>query len=533
VPINHGIEVARELVFWHAWPDSSESLLNLVGHRFPVFSDGNAVSRQLSSILQYVADRGASQLCIESDYVDRDFGDDHSAYYSKCLHPYSSFCHRIHFFSPGDLPAKTALEQLSNRRHDETDLAWGLRCREFSQSRYLGYCVIRPLPGSPVGRTVLRWAGLGASHAAVRTYRVHLGGIELEVHGLAFQEQDLGVSACATTALWSALQPLEVKVGLAHLTCAQITSLGLKNPMLIGQTHPAIGLALDQMARAVMMAGAIPMLIPVKSGLILQFFLSLALQSGFVPVLQVNRSRTSVRIADDVDVDPSTEFHAVAVVSSCQGDIWFTRDFLPNQPLKTLFIHDDRYGPYRRADVVNTQGMYRIRTATTCRDFDCDIDQDEASEEWSVQAILIPLPLKLRLPAADLLDIVEQIFRIAESLAPAMKKSRVNVYFASPHEYFAKLMAEQFAPLANRIAARVSLPRHAAIISLASDDQATFDFVIDTTDTRLNVRCLAIAAKEHVDTARASTASILKILATRFQLETDSVFDLAIAGPAR
>ena len=78
--------------------------------------------------------------------------------------------------------------------------------------QYLGFMVIKPLPGSPIGRTVLRTferdapRGGRREFTAIRRYTVSLAGLSLSVRGLAFQQQDQGVSACATTALWSALQ---------------------------------------------------------------------------------------------------------------------------------------------------------------------------------------------------------------------------------------------------------------------------------------------------------------------------------------
>jgi len=77
---------------------------------------------------------------------------------------------------------------------------------------YMGFSVIKPLQGSPVGRTVIlplqrrhRKRNCGGKFNGTRYYNVHLLGIELEICGLIFQQQDVGVSACATTALWSSL----------------------------------------------------------------------------------------------------------------------------------------------------------------------------------------------------------------------------------------------------------------------------------------------------------------------------------------
>src|SRR5207249_3635298 len=102
--------------------------------------------------------------------------------------------------------------------------------QEFSGD-YLGFSVIKPLSGSPVGRTVLACYGKEKGDGTIRLfpgtrdYRVHVLGIELLIRGLAFQQQDLGVSACATTALWCSLQKLRDREELGGAVPAQITQL--------------------------------------------------------------------------------------------------------------------------------------------------------------------------------------------------------------------------------------------------------------------------------------------------------------------
>ena len=71
-----------------------------------------------------------------------------------------------------------------------------------------------------------------------REYIAHLAGFELRVRGLAFQQQDQGVSACATTALWSAIHGVAPKEGLSIPTPADITEAASRYLLVGGRSLP-------------------------------------------------------------------------------------------------------------------------------------------------------------------------------------------------------------------------------------------------------------------------------------------------------
>ena len=70
---------------------------------------------------------------IERHYIDKDFRDSHSAYFSKRFHTPSNRCLRLHFFR-GDC--------VSNNWIVEPDL------------EYLGYSVVSPIKPGGMGRTL-------------------------------------------------------------------------------------------------------------------------------------------------------------------------------------------------------------------------------------------------------------------------------------------------------------------------------------------------------------------------------------------
>ncbi len=122
------------------------------------------------------------------------------------------------------------------------------------QECYLGYVVERPLPHAPIGSTVLRLPSFGKASEhlrvvnAIRKYNVNLLGISLNVFGLGWQQQD-ATGACASQALWSALQ--------AHIynqrspSSPVITILANKFHAAGQRTFPSLGLNFHNLAEAI------------------------------------------------------------------------------------------------------------------------------------------------------------------------------------------------------------------------------------------------------------------------------------------
>ena len=86
---------------------------------------------------------------------------------------------------------------------------------EFFHNTYLGFIVIKPIPNSLVGFSLLRTYNYSRNHStynnfrefwSTRIYKLHLYGHEIEIDSLAFQQQDSVLSACATVSIWVLLQ---------------------------------------------------------------------------------------------------------------------------------------------------------------------------------------------------------------------------------------------------------------------------------------------------------------------------------------
>src|SRR5437867_12174242 len=100
-------------------------LLPLVARRHPF--------RQLEYVRTYVRDLGCSTVLIEGEYVDRDYMQDHSVFYSTSFAQYPPVCRRLHFFK--DVAAEDLAQQFdtvaSAARHGTA--SYDKACKAFSQ----------------------------------------------------------------------------------------------------------------------------------------------------------------------------------------------------------------------------------------------------------------------------------------------------------------------------------------------------------------------------------------------------------------
>src|SRR5207253_1637311 len=119
----------------------------------------------------------AQSVAIERHYIDRDYIEDHSVFYAKSLHQYDNSCQRVHFFRLSTDTLRAELERLAEQARTNPDSYRG-SCRNFSMANYVGFLVVKPLRGSPVGRTVL---APPAQLTCARQYQSHLLGVELTV----------------------------------------------------------------------------------------------------------------------------------------------------------------------------------------------------------------------------------------------------------------------------------------------------------------------------------------------------------------
>lgn len=431
--------------------------------------------RYLASYLNH-QDAGARTILIEAPYVDRHWLDEYSGYYATLLYPPPAKTTRLHFFrvvwSPDDFAQLLGRAIEGARAEVQAEI----------EAAYLGFSVIRPLPSAPLGRTILRPYDAEPSRcfAAGRVQnQVHLAGLTITFDGLPFQQQDQGVGACATTALWSALTKVMRNDGNRAPTPFAITSAATDHHVQ-ARTLPALeGLNLDQMAMAIHAHGYQPHPFqaadaPDDFALLLKTYL----RSG-IPVV------VRVRIADG-------DMHALTFVGfreepelGCAKDIQIAIQNevrFRSRGVVRWYVHDDRLGPYARLDFVpDPDGQVdhrKIRLLPREGGFEC-FEKDMVFSD-----ALVPLYPKLRLTAEELvefsLDLCPAIRYLAQSDSLYLEPQ-----FYLGGDYLTEVQGHGLGiDRSITISTRLVLSRYVGVLHWYVGDRWAGDAVYDTTDLR-------------------------------------------------
>jgi hypothetical protein len=133
-------------------------------------------SRVLGGVLERVREHMPTRALLEPDYIDSDYRDEYTHFYSKTFQTLPDRCRRLHFFKP---------------------------LEEGPREVYIGYIVLRPLRSRPVGRTMLVPPDSARSWISCTTREVvHPYGQALQTHGFPFIEQDTQLGVCAHASVW-------------------------------------------------------------------------------------------------------------------------------------------------------------------------------------------------------------------------------------------------------------------------------------------------------------------------------------------
>jgi hypothetical protein len=186
----------------------------------------------LQALLGHAYALGAQSAVLEYRYIDLDYRNEHSRFYSTTFRRYPSVTHRLHFF------AQPMPKELSSSDQPA----------RFGALDYLGYVVLRPVPGAPVGRTMLKASDAAREHVTCRAVdRVNLLGEDLTVEASPFTSQDSQLSVCAHATLWMIAFYHHLALDGPRLVPGEIAAAV---PDDIGRGTPSMGLTLYQISVA-------------------------------------------------------------------------------------------------------------------------------------------------------------------------------------------------------------------------------------------------------------------------------------------
>jgi hypothetical protein len=403
----------------------------------------NYIFRYLSQFNPNPPKDKESTILLEPKYIDRDFMEDYSNFYVGRFGNDGYQCARLHFFScslkheivDALLHGKPIVETLDDGRQEAKDATW-------LQKHYLGFMIIKPLTKTFVGKTCLRRLGdtaegAGSKRKLSKRYDVDLFGVKLHVESIAFQEQDKVVAACATTAIWTALHSLPSRCVKDVRSCSEITTAALNYVRGSSNGFPNLGLSNKQILRALDVEGIRYHDANLTSR-------SPAWFKGFV----------TAYIDSDLSVMLTGDVYRLKVVKNDQGEVTRKKlSFMGQHAITALgydfrgnsnwvYVHDDRVGPYARAELTTVGELIGAGAERKLRDR-CALvmrvrNLDEEWEEVIIPDVsIVPVDKKARLPyafaraTAD--RIIAEVAAWMEKVAITTEAFRCDIKLSSIH----------------------------------------------------------------------------------------------------
>ena len=285
---------------------------------------GGGRSQVIDNIVRHLKELGVVSCVLEEPYIDRDYSADFLYYYAKTFREYSRHCKRVHFF----------LKDITQLLHDNKPSEQILEFRTLIQSNYCGFCVIRPLPTAPIGRTVLssQMHGQMNSEPTVTCraqFSTNLLGIDLKVLGTAYLQQDSRVGACAQIAIWIGMRHMHARYGYNWVSVADITRLATPIAPYEAVSLPAGSdfLTSERMLRSISEAGYQPLCFHLPN-----------IDSGILPYVE-----SGIPVVLGLNTGENVG-HAVTVV----GRVFSRQEHPTNQAINYIsayIVHDDQGGP--------------------------------------------------------------------------------------------------------------------------------------------------------------------------------------------
>ena len=286
---------------------------------------GGEESGLIQNILRHLRGLGAKSYVVEDPYIDRDYSADYLHFYARTFRAHDRHCKRVHFFS-GDITPLLCRPLSTEKLHS---------FQSFAREAYCGFCVIRPLPTAPIGRTILRARtrdgfDMEATVTCRAHFDAHLLGVELNVTGTSFLQQDARVGACAQVAIWAGMRHMQARYDYNWVSVADITRFAMPTTADEAVSLPAGSefLTSERMIRAISEAGYQPLC-----------FRGPSIDRDILPYVE-----SGMPVILGLKTDGSLG-HAVTVV----GRVFAKQDNPTNRAVDYVpayIVHDDQSGPY-------------------------------------------------------------------------------------------------------------------------------------------------------------------------------------------
>lgn len=433
----------------------------------------------------------ASYILTEPKYISRDYLDGFASYYSRSFRAPDPDCQRIHFFHSTKAPDlfRESLTRAILHTDEPSDQFW--------REDYLGFIVVKPLAVCNIGYTVLKHYNHNPNRAphnlarhmwATKEYVCHIFGRKVSIDSLAFQEQDTNLAACASVAVWTALQMADLDQPMLRKSPGQITRDA--GPTAYGGNRlvPNEGLTVEQVCTAITANGLMTevrefsadgrkkfdmsrlrRLVDAYSGLKIPIILALEVPDkgdyyGHAIAIAGHELQEKPLVDPPVADGPRPMVHRADAISK-------------------FYAHDDGWGCFSR--IVIEKNDRGLRSAWNRN----PVDKDKLCKPIS---LIIPVPPKVRIPYED----IKALVYFPDSLLKAFfdekgRKTAVSwdiklEYSETLKRHLAQLpywSSDSYAPLKMAIL-QTNMPRYIWVATCYWNNVETISIVFDATEMK-------------------------------------------------
>jgi hypothetical protein len=431
---------------------------------------------QFNYFKDYLGPNGidAKTIFIEKDYISKDFLLGFASYYTYCFENYPKVCKRVHFFR-NEFDEDYFSNQILKDQRDED--FW---------NNYLGFIVVKPIPITVIGFTVLKTYHNNRlrNFWGIREYDIHIFGTEIKIESLAFQEQDSVIAACATTAIWSMLNKASLDYHTTLKTPSEITKDADNVSPDGSRLFPNKGLSILQICQSIVNSGLVS---EVKRG---DYFVNddigNVISAEYLKKILNAYSPIGIPLILVVKVPNGNEYgwHALTVSGYKQNApelknptnaiSWYSDGIV------RIYAHDDQWGPFARSTFISE---YEIETHWT--------KIDPQKRGTLVQNIVVPVYPKIRISYENIealvlgIDIMLTIFFDSKILADLVWDIKIDY-----SEVFKNRLKKSTLNNDTKLK-KISkgLPKYIWVTKCFIADQTIIEFIFDATGVSNAMLC--------------------------------------------
>ncbi|MGD1152737.1 MAG: hypothetical protein ABR911_07690 [Syntrophales bacterium] len=348
------------------------------------------------NILLTLEKNACTDIIVERNYIDKEYLDEYSFFYSTSFKNYGRFCTRLHFFH-GNIAKHLGIN------HDQ-DFIFTASEKDSLQKSYLGFCVIRPTDRNRISHTVIKPHIDNPRDVFIKSqsnYLVNLNGTCLTATGMPFMQQDSQAGLCASTDLVMLSRYMHEVHKHRLCTSPEVTLIANK---FLGsdRSFPNRGLTIYHMLSALSEMGYSPVVysrVGVPASVNLEDIVYYYLESALPVILFIQaRGCSHVCLAIGHDFKPNLPPRITR-----KSNILRNSDFI-----RHFIVHDDELGPYLHLPLLAKD----IKTANFFPKFDSSVFRSSYTHPWSfenVQAAIVPVHRKVYLSGEEIESNVEKI----------------------------------------------------------------------------------------------------------------------------